>query len=62
MDESEIFQGVIARSLRYKNDNRANKSRLISPKDNRSQVSGAINIAARAQAAQSVVWDPVADY
>lgn len=57
MEESEIFQGGDSKvSLRYKNDNSANQSRLISPKDNRSQVSGAINIAARAQAAHSLLF------
>ncbi len=46
----------IQRSQWYTNNNRANKCRLISPKDNGSQVSGAINIAAQALAAHSLLF------
>lgn len=58
MEESEIFWGggVIQRSHWYTNNNRANKRRLLSPKDNGNQVSGAINIAARALAAHSLLF------
>lgn len=58
MEESEIFLGGggIQRSQWYTSNNRANKRRLISPKDNGNQVSGAINIAARALAARSLLF------
>lgn len=55
--------GGLQRSQWYTNNNRANKRRLISPKDNGNQVSGAINIAARALAARSLLFgDPVVGY
>lgn len=59
MEESEFFFGgaeYIQRSQQYTSNNRANKRRLISPKDNGNQVSGAINIAARALAVRSLLF------